>query len=205
MRSDTGCAPLIHVVDDDQAMRTSLKWLLESVGHEVHTYDNGRAFLDAFVPGRPGCVLLDIRMPALGGFQVQEALQDADVNLPVLFLTAHGDIPMTVRAMKAGAFDFIEKPFNDQKLLDAVQEALDGGSRSQRQKRANDSAKRRLEALSPRERAVLELLADGKSSKLIAQALNISHKTVEVHRAHIREKVGVSSLAELVQLAIEAR
>lgn len=197
--------PIIYVVDDDQAVRTSLQWLLESVGHVVQTFANGREFLAGYEHGRPGCVLLDVRMPAMGGFEMQEALQASEYPLPVIFLTAHGDIPMTVRAMQAGALDFLQKPFNDQHLLDKVQDALNSGAHSLRRHQANAEARRRLELLSPRERNVLEKLTEGKSSKVIAVELQISYKTVEVHRAHIREKLGTNSVAELVHLAIDSR
>jgi FixJ family two-component response regulator len=197
-------APIVYVVDDDQAVRTSLQWLLESVGYKVRTYANGREFLAGYDPDLPGCVLLDVRMPSMGGFEVQEALQAGGRAPTTIFLTAHGDIPMTVRALKGGAFDFVEKPFNDQNLLDKVQAAIAFGAQVSSERAASRKARQRLDVLSPRERVVLEKLAEGKSSKLIAKELDISYKTVEVHRAHIREKLGASSLAELVRLALDS-
>jgi two-component system response regulator FixJ len=198
-------APVVYVVDDDSAVRTSLQWLLESVGYKVRSYANGREFLAGYDRDLPGCLLLDVRMPSMGGFEVQDAMRSGGMDLPTIFLTAHGDIPMTVRALKGGAFDFLEKPFNDQNLLDKVQAAFAAGAQARQQQATTRHARNRLDVLSPRERVVLEKLAEGKASKVIAKELDISYKTVEVHRAHIREKLGASSLAELVRLALDSR
>ncbi|CAN7755068.1 response regulator transcription factor [Cupriavidus necator] len=197
--------PIVYVVDDDAGVRTSLKWLLESVGLCVRAYANGREFLDAADPSVPGCILLDVRMPYMGGFDLQEGLAPRGFLLPVIFLTAHGDIPMTVRAMKGGAYDFLEKPFNDQALIDRVQAALQLSLRQHAAATTRGSLRSRLGQLSAREREVFEKMVEGKASKVIASELDISYKTVEVHRAHIREKLGVTSLAELVRLALEDR
>nr|WP_116338345.1 response regulator [Cupriavidus taiwanensis] len=197
--------PIVYVVDDDAGVRSSLKWLLESVGLCVHLYGNGREFLDTADPSVPGCILLDVRMPYMGGFDLQEGLAPGGFLLPVIFLTAHGDIPMTVRAMKGGAYDFLEKPFNDQALIDRVQAALQLSLRQHADAVTRGSLRSRLGLLSAREREVFEKMVEGKSSKVIATELDISYKTVEVHRAHIREKLGVTSLAELVRLALEDR
>lgn len=198
-------APVVYVVDDDQAVRTSLQWLLESVGYKVKSYANGREFLASYDRGSLGCLLLDVRMPSMGGFEVRDAMRVEELDLPTIFLTAHGDIPMTVRALKGGAFDFLEKPFNDQNLLDKVQAAVAWGVRARQQQAAMRQARDQLGVLTPRERVVLEKLAEGKASKVIAKELDISYKTVEVHRAHIREKLGASSLAELVRLALDSK
>lgn len=198
-------APVVYVVDDDSAVRTSLQWLLESIGYTVRSYANGREFLAGYARELPGCLLLDVRMPSMGGFEVQEAMRSRGIDLPTIFLTAHGDIPMTVRALKGGAFDFLEKPFNDQNLLDKVQAAIASGEQARQQQATTQHARNRLDVLSPRERVVLEKLAEGKASKVIAKELDISYKTVEVHRAHIREKLGASSLAELVRLALDSK
>lgn len=201
-RSAEPCTHAVHVVDDDNGVRASLKWLLESVGLQVRTYENGRDFLDTAQPGTPGCVLLDVRMPQLGGFELQAELAARGFLLPVIFLTAHGDIPMTVRAMQGGAYDFLEKPFNDQALIEKVQAALRMSQRQHEDASVQGSRRRLLDQLSAREREVFALLVQGKASKVIAAELNISYKTVEVHRAHIREKLGVTSLADLVRLAM---
>ena len=195
--------PVVYVVDDDEAVRVSLRWLLESVGHEVKTCANGQEFLANADPAAPGCVLLDIRMPYMGGFELQAGLAERGYIFPVIFLSAHGDIPMTVRAMQAGAFDFLEKPFNDQALLDKVQKALQLGVRRYESSIAHQSSRNLLKQLSTREREVFDKLVQGKASKVLAAELNISYKTVEVHRAHIREKLGLASLADLVRLSIQ--
>ncbi|WP_240327469.1 response regulator [Burkholderia sp. IDO3] len=189
-------------MDDDEAVRVSLRWLLESVGHRVDVFSNGREFLSGADPEIPGCLLLDIRMPYMGGFELQESMRAAGFRLPIIFLTAHGDIPMTVRAMKGGAYDFLEKPYNDQDLIDKVADALKVGLREYRQAQADNQTQDLLKQLSAREREVFDLLIEGKASKVIAAELNISYKTVEVHRAHIREKLGATSLAELVRLGM---
>ena len=200
------CATLgahtVHIVDDDSGVRMSLKWLLESVGVDAQVYENGREFLERARPGTPGCVLLDVRMPQLGGFELQAELATRGFMLPVIFLTAHGDIPMTVRAMQGGAYDFLEKPFNDQTLIDKVQAALRVSQRQHEDASLRSQRRRLLESLSAREREVFALLVQGKASKVSAAELKISYKTVEVHRAHIREKLGATSLADLVRLAM---
>ncbi|WP_229517070.1 response regulator transcription factor [Paraburkholderia terrae] len=194
---------IVYIVDDDESVRVSLRWLLESVGHVVEVYANGREFLSAAKSNVPGCLLLDVRMPQMGGFELQESLRATDFRLPIIFLTAHGDIPMTVRALKSGAYDFLEKPYNDQQLIDKVSEALKISCQLHQQAQSHSQTSDLLKQLSAREREVFELLIKGNSSKLIAIALNISHKTVEVHRAHIREKLGTTSLAELIRLGMD--
>lgn len=195
-------APNVYVVDDDDAVRESLRWLLESVGHPVKVFRNGRDFLDGYDPNLPGCLLLDIRMPLMGGFELQEVLRVDNPALPILFLTGHGTIPMSVRALRAGALDFIEKPFADQELLERVQGAVNLAAERHRQQRRVRSVSRHLAMLSPREREVLDLLMDGMSSRQIGEELGISKKTVEVHRCHIREKLGIGSVAELVRMVL---
>ena len=197
--------PKVYVVDDDESVRESLRWLLESVCHKVEVFANGREFLSAADPSAPGCVLLDLRMPYMGGFELQQTMRTSGFNLPIIFLTAHGDIPMTVRAMKDGAYDFLEKPFNDQELLDKVAGAIKVGMSEYLKARANDQTTDLLNQLSAREREVFDLLVEGLASKVIAVKLGISYKTVEVHRAHIREKLGATSLAELIRLGMRSK
>jgi len=178
--------PTIHVVDDDEAMRDSLVWLLDDDRYEVRTYASGEDFLEQFAPAPPACVILDIRMPGISGVEVHERMARQGMVTPVVFVTGHGDVPMAVDAIKRGAFDFVEKPFNEAKLTSIIERALDKDAR-----------------LSPREREVLDLVVAGKMNKTIADVMNISIKTVEAHRAKVMEKMGARSLAELVQSVIK--
>lgn len=196
--------PTVFIVDDDQAMRNSLQWLLESVGRKVEAYESADQFLDAYYPGRSGCIVLDVRMPGMSGLELQEKLINEQITIPVIIITGHGDVPMSVRAMKAGAIDFIEKPFNDQVLLDCIQRALDkdGMQRQQQYKRAEIASK--LGQLTPREHEVMKMVVVGKPNKVVADQLNVSAKTVEAHRAKVMEKMSAGSLAELVKMALLA-
>ncbi|MFM1891072.1 MAG: hypothetical protein RLZ44_149 [Pseudomonadota bacterium] len=194
----------VFVVDDDQAMRSSLKWLIESVGLAVESFDSADAFLKSYYPGRAGCLLLDVRMPGMSGLELQEYLNAHDIRIPVIIITGHGDVHMAVRAMKSGAVDFIEKPFNDELLLDAIRNALslDERQRGYRAERAELAA--RLAQLTPREHEVMQMVTEGRSNKEIANSLGVSAKTVEAHRARVMEKMQAGSLAELVRMAISA-
>ncbi|MEJ2344052.1 MAG: response regulator FixJ [Gammaproteobacteria bacterium] len=194
----------IFVVDDDQAVRESLRWLLESVGHQVQTYPSATAFLNAYEPGRSGCLLLDVRMPGMSGLELQEVLNQRQVDIPVIIITGHGDVPMAVQAMKAGAMEFIEKPFNDQILIDRVQACLDRATARYQRQQARSEILQRASRLTPREREVLDAVVSGKPNKIIADDLSISIKTVEIHRARSMEKMQAGSLAELVSMCIEA-
>lgn len=189
----------VHIVDDDEALRDSLIWLLESEGLKVATYPSAEAFLQAWSPQMSGCLVLDVRMPGMSGMELYERLNAQHSTLPVAFITGHGDVPMAVSALKKGAVDFIEKPFNDRDLLKLIEQCLtiDRAQRAQRTQEAE--AARRLEQLTTREREVMDLIVAGRLNKQIADDLAISIKTVEVHRARVMEKMGVSSLAELVQ------
>lgn len=196
---------MVFVVDDDEAMRQSLKWLIESVGLQVECFDSADAFLKAYYPGRAGCLLLDVRMAGMGGLELQEYLQRQEIKIPVVIITGHGDVPMAVRAMKAGAVDFIEKPFNDEFLLEAIRKALlvDEHQRDRQRQRAEVAA--RLVQLTPREHEVMDLVTAGKSNKEIANVLGVSAKTIEAHRARVMEKMEAHSLAELVRMAVLAQ
>ncbi len=189
----------VYIVDDDEALRDSLVWLLESSGYQVFAYDSGEAFLKAYSLDMKGCLVLDVRMPGMSGLELFDALQEQHCVLPVIFITGHGDVPMAVRAVKRGAMDFIEKPFGDRDILGLIDESLttERNNRTQRTKEADVS--RRLSELTQREREVLDLIIVGKLNKQIADILCISIKTVEVHRARVMEKMGANSLAELVQ------
>jgi RNA polymerase sigma factor (sigma-70 family) len=195
----------VFVVDDDQAMRASLKWLIESVGMQVETFESAQAFLDAYYPGRAGCLLLDVRMPGMGGLELQAYLSRREIRLPVIIITGHGDVAMAVKAMKVGAVDFIEKPFDDEELLNSIRNALqhDEKQRTLRAQRADIAA--RMAELTPREHEVMAMVTDGKSNREIASTLGVSAKTVEVHRARVMDKMRADSLAELVRMALLAR
>lgn len=192
----------VFVVDDDQAMRNSLKWLIGSVGMQVECYDSADAFLNSYYPGRAGCLLLDVRMPGMSGLELQELLVSRGITLPVIIITGHGDVPMAVRAMKSGAIDFIEKPFNDEVLLDGIRNALALDERRRGAQQERSQVMERLIHLTPREHEVMLMVTDGKSNKEIANELGVSAKTVEAHRARVMEKMQASSLAELVRMAM---
>ena len=195
----------VFVVDDDQAMRSSLKWLIESVGMSVETYSSADEFIREYYPGRAGCLLLDIRMPGMSGLEVQEHFVQHQIKIPIIIITGHGDVPMAVRAMKAGAVDFIEKPFNDELLLESIRNALllDVEQRSTQSGRAEIAT--RLAHLTPREHEVMEMVTDGRSNKEIAVTLGVSAKTVEAHRARVMEKMQADSLAGLMKMAMLAK
>ena len=196
--------PTVFVVDDDQAMRNSLKWLIESVAFRVETYSSAKDFINNYYPGRSGCLLLDVRMPGMSGLELQQYLNEHQIQIPIIIITGHGDVPMAVRAMKAGAVDFIQKPFNDEFLLDSIRNAmaLDEKKRNLQAQRAEIAT--RLDQLTPREHEVMAMVTDGKSNKEIASGLDVSSKTVEAHRARVMEKMQAGSLAELVRMAIVA-
>ena len=194
--------PTVFVVDDDQTVRRSLQWLLESMKLRVQTHASAKDFLSAYDPTQPGCLVLDVRMPDISGLQLQEILVKRKVRLPVILITGHGDISMAVHAMKAGAFDFIEKPFKDQVLLERVQQCLALDGRQRHEAAAREKIIERLNSLTSRETEVLEGVIGGKANKQIAADLDISVKTVEVHRARLMEKMDVSSVAELTTLCV---
>lgn len=195
----------VFVVDDDLAMRNSLQWLIESVGMHVETFESAQAFLDGYYPGRSGCLLLDVRMPGMSGLELQAYLAQHDNRIPVIMITGHGDVSMAVKAMKVGAVDFIEKPFDDEELLQSIRNALrhEERQRDLRARRAEIAA--RLAELTPREHEVMTMVTDGKSNREIAAALGVSAKTVEVHRARVMDKMRADSLAQLVRMALIAR
>jgi len=199
--------PLVHVVDDEPAIRDSLAMLLRSVGLASELHADARAFLGAFQPRPHACLVADVRMPGMSGIELMETLRARGMRLPVIIITGHGDIAMAVRAMKAGASDFIEKPFNDQTLLDAVHRALappqtaDAPADASPADAGSETA-RRLATLTPREREVLVLVAEGRPNKVVATRLDLSTRTVEVHRAKVMEKMQARSLADLVRMAI---
>jgi len=192
----------VYVVDDDQGMRDSTVWLLESVGLLGVPFASGQAFLDACVDDGPACVLLDVRMPGLGGMAVQQALRERGLQIPVIFVSGHADVPIVVRAFKAGASDFIEKPYSDQLLLDSVQAALERAGQARQDDLALAAVQARLDALTPRERDVFVPLAQGLNNREIAERLGISVKTVDLYRGRVMKRLQAGSLAELVGMAI---
>ena len=197
--------PTVFVVDDDEALRDSLRWLLEAHGYQVALYESAEHFLADAAATQPGCLLLDVRMPGMGGQELFDALIERGSRMPVVFITGHGDVPMAVAAVKKGAVDFIEKPFSEADLLRLVVQCLQRDALQREAVAASASSAARLAALTPREREVLELIVAGKLNKLIADQLAISPKTVEIHRARVMEKMGVRSVAELVQAVIAWR
>lgn len=195
----------VFVVDDDEAVRTSLRLLLKSVGLPVETFDSASGFLDQYDGNRAGCLVLDIRMPGMSGLDLQQALNERHSILPIVFITGHGDVPMAVEAMQAGAVDFIQKPFRDQDLIDRINKGLTKDGEMREALRARDDIRTRIAELTPREREVLDLVTAGKANKVIAGDLNVSQRTVEIHRARVMEKMNANSLAHLVRMVIEAQ
>ena len=196
-------APVVFIVDDDEAVRGSLRLLLKSVGLVPTALASAREFLQNYDPTQPGCLVLDVRMPEMSGLELQEQLNRLGAVIPVIFITGHGDVPMAVEAMQAGAFDFLQKPFRDQDLIDRIQRALekDRANRTVLEERA--VIRQRLESLTPREREVLDMVASGKPNKIMAADLGVSQRTVEIHRARVMEKMGATSLAQLVRMIMD--
>ncbi|MDJ0909880.1 MAG: response regulator transcription factor [Woeseiaceae bacterium] len=193
-------ASTVFIVDDDPAIRFAMQALMDSVNLPHEIFGSGDEFLETFTVQRPGCLVLDIRMPGLGGLELQQELLNRDITLPIIFITGHGDVPMAVEAMQKGAVDFIQKPFRDQDLLDRIGEALktDKERREKRQKHAEVAE--RVARLTNREREVFDLVVTGKPNKVIAYELGVSQRTVEIHRARVMEKMQARSLADLVKM-----
>ncbi len=189
-----------HIVDDDAAIRDALSWLLRSRGVTARAWESGEAFLAGFSEAMRGCIVLDVRMEGMSGIEVHDQLLARGCRMPVIFLTGHGDVPLAVTALKKGAFDFVEKPFNDNQLVDRVIEAMRLEEALHRELEAEASIAARLARLTPREREVMEHVLAGDYNKTIADALDIAVRTVEVHRANIFEKMDVRSAVELAQL-----
>ncbi len=192
----------VFVVDDDQAMRDSLHWLMTSVNLPVKTFASAREFLDAFQPDWLGCLLLDVRMPEMSGLELQKEMSARSVDLPIIIITGHGDVQMAVSAMKSGAFYFIEKPFADQTLLDLVHKAMQQSVRLAERRAEEAETSRRFDLLTPREREVLGMIMAGETNRSIACRLGIGKKTVEAHRAKVMHKMQAKSLANLMKICI---
>lgn len=195
-------APLIYVVEDDDALRDSLCWLIESAGYRVAAFGSAESFLAYLEPGTGACLVLDVRMPGMNGLELQERLIKRQQHVPVIFITGHGDVPMAVHAIKRGAIDFIEKPFQDRELLARIESAVDSGRGPLEIGERQRLVASRLEILSRREREVMDRVIEGKPNKCIAKDLGISVKTVEAHRARMMGKLDVNSVAELVRFSV---
>ncbi|MES2217878.1 MAG: response regulator transcription factor [Pseudomonadota bacterium] len=194
---------IVYVVDDDQAMVESLSWVIESVGLKVKTHTRAQDFLDEYNPQQSGCILLDVRMPGMSGPELQTRLAALGVPaLPIIFISGHGDVPLAVRVMKAGAVDFLTKPFNDQVLLESINKALRLDKTNREKQQENAQAEAKFALLSHREVQVLQGIVAGKQNKVISAELKISLKTVEAHRASVMKKMGVKSVPELVKLVL---
>lgn len=189
------------MIDDDPSMRGAMKRLLEAVGYRVETYGTGQDFLKSELPDAPACVVLDVRLPGSSGLELQREMASKSINIPVIFVTGHGDIPMSVQAMKAGAVEFLTKPFRDQDLLDAISQALKRDRAARRQQDNLAELRKNLDSLTPRELEVMTMVVAGMLNKQIASDLGISEKTIKVHRANVMHKMQAGSLAELVRMA----
>lgn len=193
----------VFIVDDDEAVRSSLRLLLKSVGLVPTAFASAREFLDKYDPAQPGCLVLDVRMPEMSGLELQEHLNLQGAVIPVIFITGHGDVPMAVEAMQAGALDFVQKPFRDQDLIDRIQRALEKDRSNRALLDQRSLILERLKSLTPREREVLDMVSSGKANKVMAADLGVSQRTVEIHRSRVMEKMGASSLAQLVRMVMD--
>lgn len=193
---------IVFVVDDDEAVRQSTAWLIESIGLKVVSFCCADDFLKEY-NNENGCIVMDVRMPGMSGLEAQEELTKREIDLPLIFITGHSDVPMAVRTLKRGAFDFIEKPFNDQLLLDAIQKGIKLNSDKVESLSKSEAIFNSISSLTPRENQVMARVTEGKPNKVIAHELNVSIKTVEVHRARMMEKMAASSVAELVKMTID--
>lgn len=190
---------IVHIVDDEEAVRDSIALLLRSVGLASRQYQDAHEFLATYRGGESGCLVLDVRMPRMTGLELQQEINRRGWTLPLIFITAHGDVPMAVEAMREGAIDFLQKPFNDEELIRRVQKALTQDQRLRQQSVDREALSQRLEALTPREREVAERIVAGQANKVIALDLALSERTIELHRARVMQKMGVRGVAQLVQ------
>ena len=194
--------PAVFIVDDDDAVRRFLRGLIGSIDLCVETYASARDFIEAYEPGRPGCLVLDVRMPGMSGLELQRELTDRAIEIPVIILTGHGNVQVAVHAMKAGAVDFVEKPFDNELLLDRIQKAVTESVRATNERARREEIADRIRLLTPRECEILDLVVAGETNKGAAGHLDISEKTVEIHRANVMRKMGAKSLADLVKMTV---
>jgi two-component system response regulator TtrR len=199
---DPAQSPTAYVVDDDEAIRTLWRWLIESNGIAVRTYATAMEFIEGYDPGTPGCLVLDLRLPGMSGLELQDYLKKRGIQVPIVFVTAHGDVATAVTALKGGAVDFIEKPFSYRRVLAIIKKAFQRDAENRDRRVRHLRAASRMAMLTERERAVLQRVIEGKQNKVIAGELDISVKTVEFHRSKLMEKMGVDSVAQLVQLTL---
>jgi FixJ family two-component response regulator len=197
---DSKRKPVVYIVDDDDGMRRAVSLLITTVGYAPIAFARAGEFLAKYDPAQPGCLVLDVRMPEMSGLEVQQQLNRTGAMLPVILISGHGDIPMAVQAMKDGAFDFLQKPFRDQELIDRINSALKLDAENRQSVDRKADLKGRSESLTPREREVMALVVDGKANKVIAIDLGLSERTVEIHRANVMEKMGARSVAHLVKM-----
>lgn len=195
--------PIVFIVDDDEAVRNSLRLLVKSVGLTATALASAQEFLASYDPLQPGCLVLDVRMPGMSGLELQQQLNARGAVIPVIFITGHGDVPMAVEAMQQGAFDFLQKPFRDQDLMDRIQRALEKDRANRAELGERSRIREQYETLTPREREVLALVTSGKANKVMAADLGLSQRTIEIHRARVMEKMGASSLAHLVRMVLD--
>ncbi len=200
-----GGTPIVMVVDDDSGVRNAMRSLLKSVGLQSALYASAQEFLNGYQPTQRGCLVLDIRMPGMSGLELQQHLNLRGAVVPVIFMSGHGDIPMAVEAMQHGAFDFLQKPFRDQDLLDRIQRAIAKDGERRQALGERERIRAHLDALTEREREVLDLMTQGKQNKVIAQELGISPRTIEIHRARVMDKMDAQSVAELVRMMLDLR
>jgi FixJ family two-component response regulator len=193
--------PIVFVIDDDPSVRKAIGRLLRSAGYNAIAFASASEFLDFTCPDTPGCLILDIKMPELSGLELQDRLSEKGISLPIIFITGHGTVPASVKAFKAGAMDFLQKPFKDMELLDAVSRGIENHRRLRRRQKEMQTLRTRLETLTPREREVFSLVASGLLNKQVAFDLGITEKTIKVHRARVMQKMGAQSLADLVRFA----
>jgi len=197
---EASVAPAVYVVDDNEGMRRALDTLLSSVGYKTAVFSSPGEFLAHFKTEAPGCLVLDIRMPQMSGLELQQQLNRMGAMIPVIFITGYGDIPMAVQALKEGAFEFVQKPFRDQDLLDRINQALQRDTENRSRSAHFDEVRRRFESLSPRERQVNDMIVAGNANKVMAIDLGLSERTIEIHRARVMDKTGARSVAHLVKL-----
>ncbi|MFZ5555690.1 MAG: response regulator transcription factor [Pseudomonadota bacterium] len=195
--------PTVFIVDDDEASAQSIRWLVESVDLSAEVYLNPAAFIQSYDPEKPGCVVLDVRMPGMSGLEVQEQLKERGADLPIIFVSGHGDIPIAVTAIKGGAIDFLEKPFRQQELIDLIHAAIEHDARRRDADMERHETLRRTESLTLREREILDLIVAGNLNKTIAAKLGLSTKTVEVHRSALMKKLGARCAPDLIRMGLK--